>query len=380
MKSTSHQLLILLLLAGIISCSTPSSVEVFNEFRLDILDSIQVDYQGIASAVDFQDGKGILYDTQKSTIVLFDSTGTILYQESYPSEGPGSFSWVGGIRFHPSGKIILTTLIGEIVRLDEQLRIEQKFAMPFPPELRDMQGNARTFDFYEDNLLIFYPGRDGQSPYKRDYWKENKLIEQLNLSTGKIKPIISLAADSKHQSDAYFERPFPKVAIHQNLLYLHLDTESIIAVYDLSKDGAYIESLDFAPSKYVQYEGQQKQVGYVSGNFMSRSNSFNLFAMEDALVIHYCEGIHKDDFINAGLNEKKNWYKIPDLEGRFLKVYQPSIGWSNEILVPPVINQIMNIEHINKPFYAIRNDEYIGEEQDFITLYKLQLSPIKPLK
>lgn len=339
-----------------------------------------MNYQGIASAVDFQDGKGILYDTQRSTLVLFDSTGSILHQETYPSEGPGSFSWVGGMRFHPTGKIILTTLIGEIVRLDEQLTIEKKLGMPFPSELRDMQNNARTFDFFEDNLLIFYPGRDGQSPYKREYWKENKLIEQLNLTTGKIKPIISLAADSKHQSDAYFERPWPKVAIHQNLLYLHLDTESIIAVYDLSQDGAYIESLDFAPSKYVQYEEQQKQVGYVSGNFMSRAKSFNLFATPEALVIHYCEGISKDDFLNAGLNEKKNWYKIPDMEGRFLKVYQPSIGWSNEIRVPPVINQIMNIEQVSKPFYAIRNDEYIGEEHDFITLYKLKLSPVDAKK
>lgn len=374
MRKSSFCLVLLIGICVIFSCSEKRGQEqLSNDFSLEIIDSIQVDYLGQVNAADFQKGKGLFFDRKTNTLLLFDSIGKILQQKTFPSEGPESVSYIGGMRFQPSGKIVVTTLVGDIALLREDLSLERKIQMPFPTELRDMMGNARTFDFYENKILIFYPGRNGKNPYLRDFWRENPLIEQVDLEAGKVKPMIRLSPESKHQSDFYYERPFPKVAIHGNLLYLHLDTESLITVYDLEKDGELLETLDFSPSKYVQWEGQKEQVGYVSGNFMSRARSHNVYALPQGLIIHYDEGITQDDFMNAGLKDKNNWYKIPDIQKEYLRIYEPELGWSNEIIVPPIISMIMNIEDLDKAFYAIRSDEYLGEEQEYVTLYKLRL-------
>lgn len=106
---------------------------------------------------------------------------------------------------------------------------------------------------------------------------------------------------------------------------------------------------------------------------MSRARSHNVYALPQGLIIHYDEGINQDAFMNAGLKDKNNWYKIPDIQKKYLRISEPELGWSNEIVVPPIISMIMNIEDLDKAFYAIRSDEYLGEEQEYVTLYKLRL-------
>jgi hypothetical protein len=362
-----------ILIFGFTGCTSGSHKTDPIVYTLEILDSIRVDYMGYPNIGEFKNGRGIIYDQKSTTIIAFDSIGNILSRNQFPEEGPGSLSWIGGIRIHSEDKIFVNTLKGEIGVLDENLQLMEKIPMPFPPELRDMRGNAKVFDFWEDYLYLYYPGRGGQNPYSRDFWKENNLLEQIDLSTGDTKGILKLPSQSKHQSDLFFEQPLPTVGIHQDKLYLHLDTETLIFIYDLEKDGEIIDVLDFKPSKYVQQEGQTERVGYVSGNYMSRGKSNNIFPVKDGLIIFYREGIAKDDFLNAGLNERENWYKIPDMERKVLKIYKDKSGWSNEIILPPKVGQILNIESLDKSFYGFRNDEYLGEEQEFVTLYKMKL-------
>ncbi|WP_157972215.1 hypothetical protein [Pleomorphovibrio marinus] len=344
------------------------------EYKLEIIDSIQVDYMGNPTIGEFYQGRGVIYDHKSATIIAFDTLGNILSSNQFPKEGPGSLSWIGGMRIHSDGKVFVNTLIGEIGVLDENLELEKKIQMPFPPELRDMWGNSKVFDFWKDYLYIYYPGRDGQNPYLRDFWKENTLLEQIEVSTGDTKGVLKLPSQSKHQSDLFFEQPSPKVGIQGEKLYLHLDTENLIFVYDLGNDGEIMEVLDFQPSKYVQLEGQTERVGYASGNYMSRGRSNNLFPIREGLIIYYSEGIAKDDFVNAGLNKKENWYKRPDMERKVLKIYSDKSGWSNEIILPPKVGEILNIEALDKSFFGFRNDEYLGVEQDFVTFYKLKLN------
>jgi hypothetical protein len=356
-----------------IGCTSDSMNAEKPEYDLEIIDSIRVDYLGFPTVGEFNQGRGICYDYKTTTIIAFDTLGTILSKNQFPEEGPGSLSWIGGIRIHPDGNVFVTTLRGEIGVLDERLHLKEKIQMPFPPELKDMEGNPKVFDFWENYLFIYYPGRGGKSPYQRDFWKESTLLEQIDLSTGTSRGTLRLPRQSKHHSDLYYEQPYPKVGIQGDRLYLHLDTEHLIFVYDLGKDGEILEVLDFQPSKYVQLEGQTERVGYVSGNYMSRGRSNNLFPINEGLIITYHEGIAKDDFVNAGLNKKENWYKIPDMERKVLKIYNEKSGWSNEIILPPKIGEILNIEALNKPFYGFRNDEYLDVEQEFVTFYKMRL-------
>ncbi len=93
----------------------------------------------------------------------------------------------------------------------------------------------------------------------------------------------------------------------------------------------------------------------------------------DGIFVTYTEGISEDIFTQNELKNPKNFPKYGEFQRHILKFMNADSIWSNEIIIPNTIDQILNIESLSKPFYALRNDEYLGEEQDYLTFYKLQL-------
>ncbi|WP_156810094.1 hypothetical protein [Nitritalea halalkaliphila] len=283
------------------------------------------------------------------------------------------------MRFHPSGQIFAYGLLGDMYILNAALEVQEKLPMEFASQMRDGPYHTRSFDFYKEDLLLFYPGREGQNPYLEEFWKSNQLLEYYDLGKQQMRPYLRLFPESQHQGELYYETPRVVMGIAGDQLYLSLDTESLIGVYDLRAEGAHVQTLDFEPAKYVQFAGAKARVGYVSGNFMSRGRVLNLFTVAEGAIVYYSEGIEKDDFLNAGLNKKENWYKIPDMEKRLLRLYREELGWSNEILVPAKVKNILSIEALDQPFYGLRDDDYVGEEQEYLTFYKMKLTPLKEL-
>ncbi|WP_009032821.1 hypothetical protein [Indibacter alkaliphilus] len=67
------------------------------------------------------------------------------------------------------------------------------------------------------------------------------------------------------------------------------------------------------------------------------------------------------------------WGIICNFQNKVMKIVLQDSTLSNEIVVPYKIGAILNIEAWDKPFYAVRDDDFLGEEQDYITFYKLHL-------
>jgi hypothetical protein len=120
-------------------------------------------------------------------------------------------------------------------------------------------------------------------------------------------------------------------------------------------------------------EGQKEPVGYVSGNTMYEAEVEGLFSFDDSFVVYYSGGIPEDIFLQFELKKPENFPLYPNYRKNYLKIYSPESGLSNELILPKSIDFILNIESLEKPFYALRDDEYLGEEQDYLTFYKLQL-------
>ena len=98
-----------------------------------------------------------------------------------------------------------------------------------------------------------------------------------------------------------------------------------------------------------------------------------IYLTKNYIIISYNSGIGENIFQQFELNKSDNFYKYPDYRKNFLRIYSTDAGWSNEIKIPPAVDIILNIESPKQAFYALRNDEYLGEEQDYLTFYKLQL-------
>jgi hypothetical protein len=263
--------------------------------------------------------------------------------------------------------------VGWLYELNRDLSLKQEITLSFLSQAHDGGGLLRNLEFWNDSLVSYYPGRDGANPYDPHFVRDHFLLEKIDPKTGGSVPIIKIPSTSRYSSDKFFERPWIQFGISESRLHLALSNESMIHIYDLNDGGAYLYTVDFKPSKFLDNGEHQEKYQYISGRRMLDGRIKQLFVTKKGTVVTYNEGIEEDIFIQNELNIPKNFPKYKDFQNQILKIIVKDSILSNEITVPYNIGRIMNIEELDEPFYALRDDEFIGKEQDYITFYKLQL-------
>jgi len=341
-------------------------------FELEIIDSIQVDVLESISAIDFNKDRGVVYSLQNHQITVFDTKGKIIKSNTYPAEGPGAVGLVANLQILDNGEIFLYPFGNKLVLLDGNLEVKKYLEMPFPPELMGINFFQKNFAVHGDYAYLYYPGRDGGKPYIANFFKEQRLVEKLDLKSGVSENIYKLPEGSKYLSDLNYE--FPKITLSagNGKIYLALDTESFIYVYPMDSDSIALETLDFKPTKFVQMKGVKSEIANSNGRFF-RGGVKNIYPIPKGVIVFYSEGIEEEVYQREALAERKNWSKRPRFDRYKLKVYLENQGWSNEIKVPAQIKAINGASEIKNGFWGLRNDDLVGEEQDYLTFYKMRL-------
>ena len=364
------------LLYSLCACSKNSANEdeqLGLNYELEIIDSIQVEVMERITAMDFNNGNGVVYSNQNNQITLFDADGKTLKSQTYPKEGPGSIVSVTNLRLLDNGNIVLYPSFGNrLIILDADLEMKKIIEMPFPSELRGSSYFRYMLAVHGGDVFLFYPGRDGGNPYRNNFYKDYKMLEKVNLQSGLSQATYKLPENSKYQSDLTYSYPNITVSAGNDKIYLALDTESLIHIFDPKSDSPALETLDFKPQKFVQMPGEKAEYVNDYGKIY-KGRVKNLFAIPNGVLVYYHEGIEGDIFQREALIERENWPKLPDFDKEILKVYVEGKGWSNEVLVPPYVKAISGIHDLGNHFYVFRHDDYLGEEQDYLTFYKMKL-------
>lgn len=347
--------------------------EASNEWELQVLDSIQVDYLGSVDGGEFRNGKGVVFDFKTNGLVEFDETGKILNQHSYPKEGPGAVTYPTTLRYDDNGKLYGMSFLSWLYEFNPDLTLKRQVDMPFLAESNDGMSFGRNFEPWNNHIISWYPGRDGANQYDPFFFRDHYLLEKLNLQTGEAEPIIKLPITSRYTSDNYYERTALRFGIVDELLYLVLKNEPFIHIYDMNASFKYVETISFSPSVFFDNGEHNKAYEYISGSKMLDGRISGFYPRSDGIFVTYTEGISEDIFTQNELKNPKNFPKYVEHQSHILKFMNTDSIWSNEIIIPSNIDQILNIESLSKPFYALRNDDYIGEEQDYLTFYKLHL-------
>lgn len=372
-----NRIAILLIWVVICSCSEREkdahNTDDSNEWELVILDSIQVDYLGNIDGGDFRNGIGVFFNFQENKLIEFDANGTITHETSYPKDGPGKVQYPSQLRYTEDGRLFAASFMGWLYELNPDLTLKQEIKLSFPSQAHDGGGFIRNLEHWNDSLISYYPGRDGANPYDPHFFRDHFLLEKIDPKTGGSVPIIKIPSTSRYSTDKYFERPWIQFGITGNILHMALSNETMIHTYDLSNGGSYINTVDFQPSKFLDNGEHQEEYQYISGTKMLDGDIRQLFVTQKGTIIIFLEGIEEEIFIPNELNIPKNFPKYKDFQNQILKIILPDSSLSNEIKIPYRIGRFLNIEELEKPFYALRDDDYLGEEQDYITFYKLQL-------
>jgi hypothetical protein len=297
--------------------------------------------------------------------------GNILIKKEFPTEGPGSISFLQTLVEH-DGEFFGTTSFKNIYHFDADLNITEVIEMPFIGEARGGAYNRRNIAFWKEKLLLWYPGRNGISPYIDHFFRDYPLLELYDLNTKTSSPVVRTPSTSKFSGDDFFNRPDLNFTIENDSLYLTFSNEPILHVYALGDSIIWERSIDINPIDFKLMPGQKTPVTYQEMTKMFEAKIHGIYSDSKHIMISYHGGIDGDTFVNNNLKERENFFRYPEFLNSYLKIYRFGYGWSNEILVPSKIDFILNIESVDKPFYALRDDDFIGEEQDHLTFYKLK--------
>ncbi len=368
----------ILILAVCIFASCTESTDTVDEltdqtWELVILDSIQVDYLGEVSTGDFRDGIGVLFDYTSNTLLRIDDTGKILAQKTFPQDGPDSFQFLDTIEQDSLGGTYIKNFMGAFYYLDEELSVSRKVEMPFPSTSFDGATDSKAFEFWDNKILMWYAGRDEKSPYAMHYLRDEYLLELFDESTGESKAMLRTPPNSKFASDKLFDRPTVSFSVFDDFVYLTFSNEPLVHMYDLSKGGEFVQSLDFEPSKFILGPELKDEYDYADFSKLVEGRIWSIYAREEGVLIKYWEGMDEEQFAIGDFTTPENFPKLQNQIAKNYKVYSEKEGWSNDIPIPNRIGQVFEVESLSEPFFALRNDEFLGEEQDYITFYKVQL-------
>ncbi|MFC3880229.1 hypothetical protein ACFOSV_08580 [Algoriphagus namhaensis] len=344
-----------------------------NDWDLVILDSVQVDILGDISTGDFQNGVGLLFDYTSNTLYKIDETGHVLASQSYSADGVNPMQFITTVKIDPTGTPHIMNYRGQFYNLNPDLSIKEKIEPPFPSLSYDGRMDSRDLEFWKDDILMIYAGRDEVSPYTQFYFRDNPLVEKLNPRTGESMAMIRTPASSKFASDLLYERPTPSFSLSGDSLYLYFDNEPMVHIYELNQGGEFIKSLEIPSSDFLQTPELKDETEWYDFSTMISGRIMGVFADKGHLVVHYSNGVNEEVFTSYEFDNPENFPKIIKLDDHYFQIYDSESGWSNPILIPKKVDKVFALPSIDQPFFALRNDEYLEEEQDYLTLYKLQL-------
>ncbi|MBD3629694.1 hypothetical protein [Cyclobacterium sp.] len=330
-------------------------------FQLLVQDTLSIDFEGEIHAGDFRENQGIIYNYRSGEYLKFDSTGRELTRNSLPAEGENGLFYVNSIKILDSGEVLAQSIKGEIGLLDRELRLKEKMFMPFPNGAMDLKRNVSTIEKWNNNLLLFYPGRGNKSPYTLGYYRDNYLLEKLDLNTGKSSPFLKLSPESQYQKDLYFEPPLALISALGDQLYFAFNKEPLIHRYNLRNDGDWQASIPLDPDQFIQIKGQKLPLGN-DGTVLAEGEITGLYALDNGFAVTYFEGL--ENIPNQQLA------KPP---GQRLKIYNNKTGWASPVALPAELLFMLNFEGPDRPFYAIVNPIYTGPLKNQIKILKLHL-------
>jgi len=342
-------------------------------WELEIVDSIQVDHLGEISTGDFRDGIGVLFDYTSNTLIKIDETGRILTKKTFPPDGPDSFQFLNTVEIDSLGGVYIKNFMNAFYYLNSDLSVARKIEMPFPSTSFDGATDSKAFELWKGKILMWYAGRDDKSPYKNHYLRDEFLLELFDESEGESEAMLRTPSVSKFASDKLYDRPSISFSIHDDHVYLTFSNEPLVHVYDLNRNGEYVESLDFKPSRFILGRELKDEFDYADYSELVEGRIWSIYARDDGVLIKYGEGMDEEQFLIGDYLNEENFPKLQNNIKKYYKVYTEEEGWSNDIYIPNQIGQVFEVESISEPFFALRNDEFLGEERDYITFYKLQL-------
>lgn len=370
-------LLPFLISLGFFSCSEkdPNISEKTADFRLEIVDSMRIDYLGSLWIQDYDSisKQFVAVSRIDQELVIIDQKGKVNSIFVIPQEGPNSIQGIFSLSFRNSEIQILDSRNGFHFITHNGI-IESILPLPYA---YIFVNNRIHPAFYQLNNQIAYLRPERYDSLKGGtmgglvkYMYELPIVELYDSLSGSISQTMNLPKTSIYADGNYYFIPFPTVSKQDDFWYLYFINELKYFVY--REEGADIvleKKVDMEVNDAILPVGVpfSEAEDYSIGNQRPGRIEY-LYRYKDRTVVIYSKGISQETIL---LNQTDPSFEL--VNETYAAVFDENNNLlKNGIAVPEglVFSRVITEKG---EILAMKNLDCFGVEEDFVIYYKLKL-------
>lgn len=370
---------LILLLSSCNSSETTSELETpsSNEWELEILDSIQVDYLGDLNLLAVHpEGNHFLFgSTEDNRLILTDNKGKITNTFEEPKDSPKS---VGQLTTAATffGNQIVVLGMNKLVTYDLDLQFIKSEKTPKIGRSMYYIG----FDFLKpikvnekEQLLAFNGGPQNEiSSNQPEYYQEYNTFELIDLNLGTFTPVVPFHPRSRFLSGEAFDFLRPNFQVDGSSIYFAYTNDSLLYSYDLALGQDSFQAKKIPFDKFllnpgyqmkgqIDYETPRDREGGIWGFFLSNGN----------ILMTYNSGIELENMPDMNQDREELIKEMGKLNPLKWIVMDENGNFSSPKLTDSKYSLSRN--DVQGYLWAKQNKYVLEEEPDFEVFYKLQL-------
>lgn len=352
-----------------------------NSSQLAVVDSIQVDYLGNLFAMDYDPTSGLYLSRNNSTeeIVLFDDAGTIREQFTFQKDGPdAAFSANGFLSALIDEKVIVMDRQKGIMFFNRNGAFHKR--IPVPGEHFFIAGASLPFHPLGDKLAYARPERGGidwENPadiFKGIY--SSPLLEVLDTISGTVQRTMAFPPNTVYEDGNYYHLTFPILVKNENEWILSLMAERKYHVYlENGNELEYSRTVDLDLDDAVDIKGAPNvDQMYEANQFNIFGRFYEMYTHEGMILVVYSKGVKEEIAMQYDPEDREEWASLIQGIPRYLAVFDRNHQLLCKDIPLPTGIHLTSVINNQGEFLAIKNQEYWGVEEDFVTVYKIKFS------
>lgn len=377
-----HLYVIIGLASLIVSCSQGQRNDgIGADYSLVIIDSIQVDYMGNLSTIDFEPESGLYLGWNNLTEehLLFDDQGKIHHRFIMQQDGPDAVSWVQGLGFL-DGKITVMDSNKGILQFSNEGEIANRIELP--KDYFFINGLNFPAARFGNELMYIRPERDGMDwsnlgeLFKRVY--QNPILEVYNPETGKIRNTMNFPPGTTYTDGNYYHWMFPSlIQVSDSEWLLYLMAERKYYVYKkVGYELFYEKTVDLKINDAVNIQGgsiENIEVMYEGNRFNIFGKIEQIYSREQDILVVYTKGVDEEIVKQYDPENMVEWMTFINS----IPLYVAVLDKNHQLLQKdiPVLRgmDVTSVCNSKGEIIVLKNQDIFGAEEDFTTFYKLDL-------
>ncbi|AWW30285.1 hypothetical protein DN752_09205 [Echinicola strongylocentroti] len=365
----------------LIACNkTSDKTNSRNDYALEIVDSIRVDYLGDFYLFDYSPKRNTYLAKGHGDLefLFLDTIGNVVDSVVFKKDGPDAITWAQAAGF-VDGRLALLERVKGLLVVGEEGEVVDRTKIP--GEYYYLNGFGGKPYFKLGDELVYYRPERGEINYE-DFGGmmraiyQRPILEVQDPNTGEIRNTMPFPATSQFRDGKYYGWMYPTVKRKGKVWVLYFSREYQFYIYE-EKNGELNlrQTVKMKVPDGVKFQGvpfdKADQFEEVNRSIRSGGISELLFCGGKILAV-YSKGMGEEEtslFDFETLEGKMEAYWADD---KFVQVFDMNGQVLADIPCPKgmILGDVVNGQG---QWVTTKGQEYFGQEEDWQTLYLIEL-------